>query len=95
MLPLGLIKMAFQDLMERASALIDAAKVFNGVIGMNIDTDYLTGKRRIRIVAETVLNETTKLSEEITVVIEESGLTEAKLDKHIADTLTKFDTRVG
>ena len=85
--------MTLEDLALRARQLIDAFGEFKGVISQNIDTDYLTGKRRIRINAETVLDETTETLEEITVLIEETGITEGKVDKHIADTLTKFDER--
>jgi len=86
--------MALEDLALRARLAIDASGKFKGVISQNIDTDYFTGKRRIRLQAETVLDETTIKSEEIIVLIEETGATEAKVDKHIADTLTKFDARV-
>ncbi len=85
--------MALIDLMRRASAAVDASGEFKGVISENIMTDYFTGEKVILIGAETVLDETTRLSEEIFVMIKESEATEVSIDTRVANTLTKFAAR--
>ncbi len=86
--------MTLEDLMRRTSAGLDASGEFDRIISENIMTDYFTGERVILVSAETITDETTRLSEEIFVMIKESEATEASVDRRVEDTLTKFGERI-